>query len=224
MDSLGLSVQKTSAVPCVCLLATRVRRGLIGSVSAEDLNSSYMCVFWLPRSDMDLLGLTAQAAVQKTSAVHGVCLLVTRVRRGLTGPDSTGCCAEDLSSSWCVSFGYQGQTWTRWTCQVRLLCRRPQQFMVCVFWLPGSDVDSLDLSGQAAVQKTSAVHGVCLLVTRVRHGLAGPVSAGCCAEDLSSSWCVSFGYQGQTWTRWACQHRLLCRRPQRFHAASLLTC
>ena len=29
--------------------------------------------------------------------------------------------------------------------------------MVCVFWLPGSDLDSLGLSAQAAVQKTSAV-------------------------------------------------------------------
>ena len=111
-------MQETSAVPCVCLLVTRVRHGHVGSISAEDM----MCVFWLPGSDVDSL-------------------------------DPLHISAEDLSSSWCVSFGYQGQTWTGWICQ----CRRPQQFMVCVFWLPGSDMDSLGLSAQAAVQKTPAV-------------------------------------------------------------------
>ena len=60
-------------------------------------------------------------------------------------------------------------------------------------------MDSLDLL-HILVQKTSAVPGMCLLVTRVRHGLTGPVSA----EDLSSSLCVSFGYQGLTWTHWIC--------------------
>ena len=80
LDLLRILVQKTSAVPGVCLLVTRVRHGLAGPVSAEDLSSS-LCVFWLPGSDVDSLGLL----VQKTSTVHI-----------------------------CVSSGYQGQTWTYW--------------------------------------------------------------------------------------------------------------
>ena len=63
-------------------------------------------------------------------------------------------------------------------------------------------MDSLDLL-HILVQKTSAVPGMCLLVIRVRRGLIGSVTY-ISAEDLSSSWHVSFGYQGQMWTHWIC--------------------